>query len=460
MQDVLGFWVLLPPVVAIVVVLWSREVIAALLTAILAAEGLLLFAQQGSVLAAPAALVERVLQVLLDSGNLKVLAFSLIVGAFLALIRYSGGVNATVNSLVSLGLAKTPRRAGLMTYIIGLLLFVESNLSMLTAGIVSRGLYDRFGMSRARLAYILDSTAAPVCIIIMLNGWGLFVYALLKNQGLENPYDVLVGSIGFNFYAWIALLFAFYTVISGRVHGALARFEQQHEHNNEKHDSEAEIGPGKRRYMLLPFASLVVTMVASLWWTGNGNLGQADGALAILYAVLAGCMVAYIVLILERRFVHQELVDLSFKGMAELLPIVTILLLSITLGSAMKQLGTGYFVATLVSDHIALWAVIPLLFIAASIIAFTTGTSWGTFAIMIPIAVPLALNTGLPMHIMVAAALGGGIFGDHCSPISDSTVMSSLAAGCDVLDHVLTQLPYALVGAGITTLLYLMLAVV
>ncbi len=450
MQDVLGFWVLLPAVVAIVVVLWSREVIAALLTAILAAEGLLLFAQQGSVLAAPAALVERVLQVLLDSGNLKVLVFSLIVGAFLALIRYSGGVNATVNSLVSLGLAKTPRRAGLMTYIIGLLLFVESNLSMLTAGIVSRGLYDRFGMSRARLAYILDSTAAPVCIIIMLNGWGLFVYALLKNQGLENPYDVLVGSIGFNFYAWLALLFAFYTVMSGR----------EHERHNEKHDSEAEIVPGKRRYMLLPFASLIVTMVASLWWTGNGNLGQADGALAILYAVLAGCMVAYIVLILERRFVHQELLDLSFKGMAELLPIVTILLLSITLGSAMKQLGTGYFVATLVSDHVALWAVIPLLFIAASIIAFTTGTSWGTFAIMIPIAVPLALSTGLPMHIMVAAALGGGIFGDHCSPISDSTVMSSLAAGCDVLDHVLTQLPYALVGAGITALLYLMLAVV
>ncbi len=232
MQDVLGFWVLLPPVVAIVVVLWSREVIAALLTAILAAEGLLLFAQQGSVLAAPAALVERVLQVLLDSGNLKVLAFSLIVGAFLALIRYSGGVNATVNSLVSLGLAKTPRRAGLMTYIIGLLLFVESNLSMLTAGIVSRGLYDRFGMSRARLAYILDSTAAPVCIIIMLNGWGLFVYALLKNQGLENPYDVLVGSIGFNFYAWLALLFAFYTVMSGRLHGELARYEKQHDRHN------------------------------------------------------------------------------------------------------------------------------------------------------------------------------------------------------------------------------------
>lgn len=449
----LGIWVLLPPVVAIVVVLYSREVIAALILALIAAEGLLLISSQQGIVAAPAMAIDRVLSVVSDPGNLKVLAFSLIIGAFLALIRYSGGVAASVKALVAMGLTTTPRRAGLLTFFIGLFLFIESNLSMLTAGIVSRGLFDKFAMSRARLAYIVDSTAAPVCILIMLNGWGLFVYALLQGQSVEQPFNVLIESIGLNFYAIFALLLAFYTVYTGRVHGALARFEANAPTITCDNDN-AEMIEGKQRYMYLPFISLILTMVLSLWWTGQGEISRGDGALAILYAVIAGCFVAYLILILEKRFGHGELVDISFKGMAELLPLVTILLLSITLGSAMKELQTGQYVSQLVAGNVPIWAVTPLLFISASIIAFTTGTSWGTFAIMIPIAVPLALSTGIPMPIMIAAALGGGIFGDHSSPISDSTVMAALASGCDVLDHVITQLPYALLAAFLTLIMY------
>jgi Na+/H+ antiporter NhaC len=132
-----------------------------------------------------------------------------------------------------------------------------------------------------------------------------------------------------------------------------------------------------------------------------------------------------------------------------------ILLLSIALGSSLKVLGTGIYIASLASQHLPLWAVAPLLFLSGSVVAFTTGTSWGTFAIMIPIAVPLALTTGMPVELLVAAALGGGVFGDHCSPISDTTVVSALAAGCDVLDHVWTQLPYALVTALFASVAYL-----
>ncbi|MEY3018724.1 MAG: hypothetical protein RL336_1859 [Pseudomonadota bacterium] len=457
MADILGSWVVLPAVVAIVVVLYTREVISALLAAMLCSEGLLLIGSGASVWAAPAEVVGRTLAVFQSEGNVKVLAFSLMIGAFLALIRYSGGVAATVQRLVDMGLATTPRRSGLLSFVLGLLLFIESNLSILTAGIVSRGLFDRFGMSRARLAYIVDATAAPVCILLMMNAWGVFVYALIENQGVVNPGDVLLSTIAYNFYAWIALALALYTVWTGRVHGALARYESSATQRGV--ELEERIDEGRSRYMVLPFSALLVTMLAGLYMTGDGNMRSGDGGLSILFAVLAGSAVAYVVLRLDKRFRHVELMDLSFRGIGELLPMVMILLLSIALGASLKALGTGYYIASVAGQHLPLWAIAPLVFLSGSVVAFTTGTSWGTFAIMIPIAVPLALGTGLPVEVLVAAALGGGVFGDHCSPISDTTVVSALAAGCDVLDHVWTQLPYALFGALLTSVAYLVLGV-
>ncbi|HSG62367.1 MAG TPA: Na+/H+ antiporter NhaC family protein [Pseudomonadales bacterium] len=458
MHELLGVWVVLPACVAIAVVLYTREVISALLAAMLCAEALLLMGGQQSVLGAPAAVVDRGLAVFASQGNVKVLAFSLLIGAFLALIRYSGGVAATVRRLVSMGVANSSRRAGLLSFLVGLVLFIESNLSILTAGIVSRGLFDRFGMSRARLAYIVDATAAPVCILLMMNAWGVFVFALIQNQGVAEPGEVLLGTIGYNFYAWIALGLAFYTVWTGRVFGALKRFEARPV--KALHDVSQEPQDGKSRYMLLPFAALLITMLLGLYFTGDGNMRRGDGGMSILFAVLLGTGVAYGVLRFDKRFRHAQLMDLSFKGIGELLPMVMILLLSIALGSSLKALGTGIYIASVAGEHLPLWAIAPLVFLSGAVVAFTTGTSWGTFAIMIPIAVPLAVTTGLPIELLVAAALGGGVFGDHCSPISDTTVVSALAAGCDVLDHVWTQLPYALFGAALTSVAYLVVSVV
>jgi Na+/H+ antiporter NhaC len=165
-------------------------------------------------------------------------------------------------------------------------------------------------------------------------------------------------------------------------------------------------------------------------------------------------------LISAKKTDHKGAFKMGFNGMSELLPLVTIVLLSITLGASLKELGTGIFVASIVGNHLALYLIVPMLFIAGGIISFTTGTSWGTFAILIPIGMPLVQSLGLPPEIVLAAILGGGIFGDHCSPISDTTAISSLAAGCDLLTHVRTQLPYALAVGGVTIVSYLMMGLI
>ncbi|MCP5013628.1 MAG: sodium:proton antiporter, partial [Aestuariibacter sp.] len=215
-------WVsIIPPLVAILIVFWKKEVIMALLMAVLCAEALILLTfPDGLLLLAPITSIERVVDVATSAGNTRILLFSVLVGALLAYIRDSGGVTATVNWLTQRGVARSRRQVGGLTMATGIVVFIESNLSVLTAGIFARGLFDKFGMSRARLAYLIDSTSAPVCILILLNGWGAFVLGMLDTYDLpESSASILWGSVPFNFYAIIALAIAAYTVFADKVHG-------------------------------------------------------------------------------------------------------------------------------------------------------------------------------------------------------------------------------------------------
>jgi tetracycline resistance efflux pump len=443
----------LPPLIAIIVVFWRKEVISALILALLSAELLLAFQNQTEVLfTGTIGSIERVIQVITSAGNSRILLFSVLIGALLAYIRNSGGVSATVELLVKSGVAKNKRQVGLLTMFTGIVIFIESNLSILASGILSRGLYDKFSMSRARLAYIIDSTSAPICILILLNGWGAFVLALLSNYELEeSAFSILWGTIPFNFYAIITLLVVLYTILADKVHGPMRKAELE----LVKLEGEAEEVPaGKARYMLLPLLTMIVSMIGFMYWTGNGELASGSGSKSVLYATVLACFVAYVLLISSGKFTHAKLVENGFHGMGEILPLVTIVLLSLTLGASLKDLGTGVFVANLVGDYLPIHLIVPVLFLTGAIMSFTTGTSWGTFAILIPIGVPLIQTLGLPPSLVIAAILGGGIFGDHCSPISDTTAVSSIASGCDILTHVKTQLPYALFAAGLALIAY------
>jgi len=439
---------LLPAILAIAIVIWRKEVILALILAVACAEVLLYLKQPelsvfGAFLHGPVQSLERIISVTSSADNSRILLFSLLIGALMAYMRDSGGVSAMVDWLIRKGVARTKRQAGFISYGIGILIFIESNLSSLTAGIVSRGLYDKFKMSRARLAYIVDSTSAPVCILILLNGWGAYVLGLLSSYNLpESAVSVLIGTIPLNFYALFTLIVVFYTIYTDKVHGPMKQAEI--DLNTVSSQNDIDIEPSSMSLMLVPLLTLVVGMVGFMLWTGGGSLVEGSGAKAALYATTLACVVAYGLMAYSRKFSHQQLVNIGFKGMGELLPLVSIVLLSLALGNAMKDLGTGVYVASFVKESTPLVLIPALLFIAGAIISFTTGTSWGTFAILIPIGMPLVEMLGLPPSLVLAAILSGGIWGDHCSPISDTTVVSAVASGCDLLEHVKTQLPYAL----------------
>ncbi len=454
----MGWLSVLPPLVAIAVVLWRKEVIIALLLAIFSAEFLQIAFSWRTPLPAGLNTIERIVGVFSDTDNARLLIFSLMIGALLAFIRHSGGVAAMVVKIVNKGIVKNGRQASLLTSAVGVVIFVESNLSVLTAGILSRGLFDKFGLSRAKLAYIIDSTSAPICILILLNSWGAFVLVLINGYDLgASSASVLWGTIHLNFYPLVTLIIVFFTAATGRLYGPLALSEARVQTNE---SAEQEIAATKARYMVFPLATMIIGMVGFMYWTGNGVLADGSGSKSVLYATTAACMVAYLQMLMSGDFEHTQLVKIGFDGMGELLPLVAIVLLSLALGSSLSVLGTGTFIAQLVGDYLPVFLIPAMLFLAGALISFSTGTSWGTFAILIPIGMPLAVALDLSPTLLLAAVLGGGVFGDHCSPISDTTTVSAIASGCNLLEHVRTQLPYALVGGTIALLMYVVAGVV
>lgn len=444
-----------PPLLAIIVAVWTRNVFWAIGIAIWLSETII--AGFNPFMGALGG-IDRAVGVFDSSYNTRVLLFCLIIGALIVYMQRSGGISAMVERLQSSGFASTPRRAGLVTAICGVLIFVETNISLLTTGILGRPLFDKLKVSRERLAYIIDSTCAPVSVLILFNGWGAYLLGLLNENGVEGATGVLMSTIALNFYAWITLAIVFMTVLSNRTFGALAAIESGASQSSFQAASgpfnEAPEPASEAIYMAIPLFIMIGGTIGFMLWTGNGDIRQGSGAQAILWSVILATAAAFICLAHSGR-AKGELVNLGFKGMGDLLPAVTMIYLALVLGSSLNAVGMREFIASIASSFPAPWMIPAILFLAASITSFTAGTSWGTYGIIIPIAVPLALGAGVPLPLAVAAVIGGGVFGDHCSPISDTTIIASLASGCDHMEHVRTQLPYALFGGVAATALYL-----
>ncbi len=458
-------WVsLLPPLLAITLAITSRQVYLSLAGGIWLGYSIL---EGWNPFVGLARAIDGAVAVLSDPGDAKVILFTLVIGALIATVESSGGVRGFVAYLETRQWVNSSRKAQLLAWLLGVIIFIESNITVLVAGSVARPLFDRFKSSREKLAYLIDSTSAPICILIPLNAWGAYNLGILSSLGVENPLRLFLSSILFNFYAMAAVLLALATVIWGLDFGPMKRAEARTRGGQllwpdaQPMIDEDILSPEPNRKippravnMVLPIVVMVVMMPVSLLLTGNGSLMEGSGSTSVLWAVLSGLTVAWIMLLLQRGASIDELTRTGLRGAGGLVPLALILLLALALGDVAVELGTGEYVARVTEDVLPPVAFLPLVFLVSSGIAFSIGSSWGTFAIMLPIAVPAAEVMGLPLAPFVAASLAGGVFGDHSSPISDTTIISSMAAATDHIDHVRTQLPYALLAGLVAALAF------
>jgi tetracycline resistance efflux pump len=404
--------------------------------------------------------------VLGDAGNARVILFTLVIGALIGTLEASGGVQGFVSWIEDRRWVESPRRARLLAWLVGTIVFIESNITVLVAGSLARPLFDRYRVSREKLAYLIDSTSAPICILIPLNAWGAYILGILGTMGVANPLAVFVEAIAFNFYAIAAWLLAGFVAVTGLSLGGMKRAEQRVQGGELLRvgsvpaldttvfavDPQVK-GRPRASTMIVPIVTMIAMMPVGLFITGGGDLTAGSGSTSVLWAVLAALAVAWLLLMSAGTSIDQ-LTRIGLRGAGGLVGLAAILLLALALGNVTRELGTGAYVAEVTQGVFPPYVLLPLVFIVSAGIAFSTGTSWGTFAIMIPIAVPTAAGLGLPLAPFLAASLSGGIFGDHASPISDTTIISSMASAVDHIDHVRTQLPYAMAAGGVAMIAF------
>jgi len=465
-METYGWLSILPPLLAIFLAIKTKHVYISLVLGIWLGWTII---HSWNPVSGLTATLGALVDVFKDEDNTRVVLFSAMIGAIITFTQYSGGMKGFINWIVGKGVVKTRKSAGLLAWFLGFIIFIESSICVLVSGAVTRPIFDKLKISREKLSYILDSTSAPKCILIPLNAWGAFVIGLLATQGVENPVRVLISSMPFNFYAILALLIVLITVLTEKDFGPMKKAEHRVRVENkllrdgaeplistEVVQMEAKEGiPPRALNMILPVVTMVVMMPVVLLITGKGNLMEGSGSASVLWAVIAGLAVGAIAYRAQGIMKVKEITDIFMKGVGGLIPLASLMILAFAIGDICDALGTGPFVAQAAKSTLNPGIIPTVIFLVSCFIAFSTGTSWGTFAIMIPIAVPMINIIGLHPGLIIAAVLGGGVFGDHCSPISDTTIIASMASATDHIDHVRTQLPYALTAAGFSLLLFI-----
>ncbi|RED94357.1 Na+/H+ antiporter NhaC family protein [Marinoscillum furvescens] len=464
-----GFLSILPPLFAIVLAIRTKQVLISLLLGL--ALGYIIIAG-GNVFQGLLNTVDALIDVFASPGNTRTILFTLLIGALIQLIKYSGGINGFVKTIqTSILRSKQPKsKLQVAASLTGFLIFIESNISILTVGTVFQSLFDRFGISRQKLAYLADSSSAPSCILFPINAWGAYIIGLLAVYEGVAPFQTLLYSIGYNFYPILTLILVFTLAVTGKNFGPMKRFEAQTSAPVKSISNPALEDDGKARNMLIPLAVMIISMPLFLVYTGwnpqedqtlGANLwasiADASGSAAVLYAVTLAVMFAGAYYAFQKKINLTAFIEESMAGMKDMLSMATLMMMAFAIGNLCKALGTGVYVAGVTESWLSPSLAPAVIFVTSCFIAFSTGTSWGTFAIMISIVVPLAQAVDLHLPLAVAAVLGGGVFGDHCSPISDTTLIASMASGSDHIDHVRTQLPYALATGGLAILLYLVI---
>ena len=458
-----GFLSIIPPLLTIVLALVTKNVFLSLFIGIMTGSFVLnCFAPLASINAGLYSIVDSMSQ-----GNTIIIASCLIVGAVIHLMERSGGIDGFVNVVVkNKGLIKSKRGANLFTWILGLAVFTSGSLSCMVTGAVSRPVNDALKVPHEKSAFLVHTTSTPWCVLFPFSGWLASMAGYLISGGVSESESVsmLFTSLPFNFYCILAIVLTFLVSVLQKDVGPMREAEKRAAEtgllDDARHTAKAEVeavtsGVKARACNLLaPIGILIVVMFATLLITGNGNIMNGAGMQALLWSVVASLLTIIIMTVVQKVFTMEEAINEMFKGMSHMLPIAFILLFGFTMGTVVKGLDTGSYLSSLFQQFLTPALLPALTFLIAVLLSFATGTSMGTMAIMAVLALPMAFDMGISIPLVAGAMFGGSIFGDHASPISDTTIMTCATTGCDIIDHVKTQFPYCAGMAVISFVMY------
>ena len=495
-----GTWLsLIPPLVAIGLALWTREVVLSLFAGIWVGS---LFLVSFNPFTGTAQSLNFMLEALVIKEHVAIVLFSLFLGGMVGVMSRSGGNQGIVESLSKY--ATNRQRGQLFSWLSALFIFFDDYANTLIRGSALRPMTDKLQISREKLAYIVDSTAAPLAVCAVITTWIGYEITQIQNSlgalaassadpevsaqlqaGADSAFTIFLHSVPYLFYPILALLFVLLTIIMKREFGPMLAAERRaysgggvvRPGSTPPMDTELNIlQPVKdkpRRWYNsgLPVLTVIIVALWGLFITGSVGLGpdemnitniigNADPFSALIWASFAGSLVAIVLVVFQRILTVNQALESWIGGMQSMLIAIIILVLAWGLGGITGEMGTGTYLASLVEDTLPISLLPGLIFFIAAITAFSTGTSWGTMAILFPVAIPMAISMGAGVGFAggehytillgaISSVMAGAVFGDHCSPISDTTILSSMSSACDLIDHVNTQLPYALVIAAV-----------
>ena len=468
------FWSLVPPIIAIVLALITKEVYSSLFLGILA--GGLIYSGLNLETAMTHVFSDGFVSSVADSYNVGILLFLVILGAIVAMMNKAGG-SAAFGRWTAKHI-KSRVGAQLATVALGVLIFIDDYFNCLTVGSVMRPVTDKNNISRAKLAYLIDATAAPVCIIAPISSWAAAVAGFAKGSGAANGMSLFVSAIPFNFYAILTIIMMLFLAISKFDYGPMKKHEDNAKNGDifttkmqETVEQMSHNEKGRVCDLVVPIIVLIIACVFGMIYSGgffdSGSeqyknfitaFSNSDASVGLVYGSFIALIFTVIFFLIRRVISFKGLMDCIPEGFKAMVPPIMILTLAWTLKSMTDSLGAKIFISQLVEGSAGSFMnFLPaVIFLIAVGLSFATGTSWGTFGILIPIVLSVfGADSGTITIVAISACMAGAVCGDHCSPISDTTIMASAGAQCDHINHVSTQLPYALTVAGVSFVSYI-----
>ncbi|PIC64569.1 sodium:proton exchanger [Sporosarcina sp. P13] len=457
----MGILSLVPPLVAVILAIISKNVIIALFSGVFI--GVLLLVGGNPLTATTTAIGDYLFPQLMDGYNAAVLVLLFFIGGFVALMEKSGGGAALATS--SAKFFTTRARAQLGAWFGGIIIFFSDLGTPLIVGPVFEKIFDKAKISREKLAWIIDSTSSPVAVLIPFIGWGVYIMGLIRAEFdklniTDSEFSTLIQVIPFQFYAILAVALVPIIALTKLDFGPMAKAERRVRETGQLYWPESkplrkaeltdEYTTGSRAILVwLPLLVLFVTLFGLLVSFGFPfePVPGGDFRVSLSTAYLFAAITIIVLMLIFKIKKFGETIDIYTAGMQKMVYVTTTLVLAWALSQVIGEMGTANYIVELMKGNVPAFIIPAILFVVGAVMAIASGTSWGTFAIMLPIAIPMAVALDAHLLVCIGAVLSGGIFGDHCSPISDTTILSSTGAGADHIDHVKTQLPYALLNA-------------